>query len=162
MKRYLSAIIFIVAALGMTILVCDSTQAQPKRKARGNTYTKADVDRIIKRVETRADNFKREFDKALDKSRLNGSNREDELNGYAKDLERQTDELRREFDRRDLWIENKDEVRRCLNTASKLDVAMRNRTLGRDVETTWAALRYELNTLAKVYNLPVVGSSVYN
>lgn len=160
MKRYLSTIIFVVAALGMTILLSDSTQAQ--RKARGNTYTKADVDRIIKRVETRADNFKREFDKALDKSRLNGSNREDELNGYAKDLERQTDELRREFDRRDLWIENKDEVRRCLNTASKLDVAMRNRTLGRDVETTWAALRYELNTLAKVYNLPVVGSSVYN
>lgn len=160
MKRYLSTIIFVVAALGMTILMSDSTQAQ--RKARGNTYTKADVDRIIKRVETRADNFKREFDKALDKSRLNGSNREDELNGYAKDLERQTDELRREFDRRDLWIENKDEVRRCLNTASKIDVAMRNRTLGRDVETTWAALRYELNTLAKVYNLPVVGSSASN
>ena len=161
MKRHISAILFIVAIFGTMALMSDSTQAQ-RRRARGRTYTKAEVDQIIKRVETRADIFQKEFDKALDKSRLNGSNREDQLNQYAKDLEKETDELRREFDRRDLWIENKDEVRRCLNTASKLDVAMRNRKLGGDVESTWAALRYELNTLAKVYNLPVVGSSVYN
>lgn len=160
MKKQFVRIFFIaIVAFGALSLV-DSTQAQPRR-ARGKVYTKAEVDQIIKRVETRSDNFKKEFDRALDKSRLNGSNREDELNDYAKDLERQTDELRREFDRRDLWIENKDEVRHCLDTASKLDVAMRNRKLGRDVESTWAALRYELNTLARVYNLPVVGSSAY-
>jgi len=160
MKKHLSKIFFAFAAVFAVLLISDVSNAQP-RKARGRAYTKADVDNVIKRVETRADNFKKEFDEALDKSRLDGSDREDELNSYAKDLEKQTDELRREFDRRDLWIENKEEVRRCLATATKLDVAMRNRKLGRDVETTWAALRYELNTLAKVYNLPVVGSSAY-
>jgi hypothetical protein len=160
MKKNLSKIIFLFAATFAVLSLVEVGQAQPRR-ARGRVYTKADVDRIIKRVETRADNFKKEFDKALDKSRLDGTDREDELNSYAKDLEKATDELRSEFDRRDLWIENKDEVRSCLNIASKLDVAMRNRKLGPDVESTWAALRYELNTLAKVYNLPVVGSSAY-
>ncbi len=160
MKNNLSKIFFALAAVFAILLISDISQAQP-RKGRGRVYTKSDVENVIKRVETRTDNFKSEFDRALDKSKLDGTNREDQLNGYAKDLERQTDELRREFDRRDLWIENKEEVRRCLATATKLEVAMRNRTLGRDVETTWAALRYELNTLAKVYNLPVVGSSAY-
>jgi hypothetical protein len=160
MKKRMSKFFFMFAAIFAVGLLTDVANAQPRR-ARGKVYTKAEVDAIIKRVENRADNFKKEFDKALDKSRLDGSDREDELNQYAKDLEKQTDELRREFDRRDLWIENKEEVRRCLATATKINVAMRNRKLGRDVETTWAALRYELNTLAKVYNLPLVGSSAY-
>lgn len=123
--------------------------------------TKAEVDRIIKRVETRSDYFINAFDRALDNSRLNGSNREDYLNKRAKDLEVALDELRREFDRRDLWIENKDEVRRCLNIATDINVAMKNRKLGRNVESQWAALRSELNALARAYNLPGVGSRAY-
>lgn len=160
MIKSLSKVLFVFAVAFTVLMLADAANAQPRR-ARGRVYTKAEVGAIIARVETRSDNFKREFDKALDRSRLDGSNREDELNQYAKDLEKATDELRREFDRRDLWIENKEEVRRCLSLATKLDVAMRNRKLGRDVESTWAALRYELNTLAKVYNLPVVGSAAY-
>jgi hypothetical protein len=38
---------------------------------------------------------------------------------------------------------------------------MRRRRLGPKAESTWAALRYELNTLAEVYNLPLVGSATY-
>ena len=134
--------------------------AQP-RVARGRLYTKADVDRIIKRVEDRSDKFKKEFDKSLDRSRLNNTRREDQLNDYAEDLEKATDELRREFDRRDAWAENKSEVRKCLEIATKINVAMRARRLGPKVESTWSALRSELNTLAGVYNLPPVGSAQY-
>lgn len=160
MKTHTFKITYIAAALLVALLLCDSAQTQPRR-GRGRIYTKADVERIIKRVENRSDEFKKEFDKALDRSRLNGTKREDQLNQYAKDLEKATDELRREFDRRDQWIENRDEVRRCLALASKLDVAMRNRRLGSKVESTWSALRYELNTLAQIYNLPLIGSGAY-
>ena len=160
MKTHTFKITYIAAALLAALLLSDSAPAQPRR-GRGRAYTKADVERIIKRVENRSDEFKKEFDKALDRSRLNGTKREDQLNQYAKDLEKATDELRREFDRRDQWIENRDEVRRCLALASKLDVAMRNRRLGSKVESTWSALRYELNTLAQVYNLPLIGSGAY-
>ena len=150
----------LVTAIFTVMLVTVATQAQP-RQARGQMYTKADVKRVIDRVEERVDNFVGNFDNSLDNSRLNGSRREDNLNDRAKDLERATDELSREFSKRDAWIENKDEVRRCLNIATDLDKAMRNRRLGKKTETNWANVRYELNTLAKIYNLPQVGSGVY-
>jgi hypothetical protein len=124
-------------------------------------YTKAQVDRIIKNAETRSDIFVKSFDRALDHSRLNGSAREDYLNKRAKDLEKALDELRREFDRRDLWIENRDEVRKCLNIATDINVAMKNRRFGFGVEANWAALRAELNMLAQAYGLPKVGSPAY-
>lgn len=159
MKSYVSR--FALALAAALLLFPAITQAQP-RVARGRVYTKADVDRIIKRVEDRSDKFEKEFDRALDRSRLNNTRREDQLNDYAEDLEKATDELRREFDRRDTWAENKDEVRECLEIATKLDRAMRARRLGPKVESTWAALRAELNTLAGVYNLGTVGSAAYS
>ena len=142
------------------LFVTFNVAAQP-REARGRLYTKADVDRIIKRVETSSDKFKKEFDKALDRSRLNNTNREDRLNQYAKDLEHATDELRSQFDRNDKWIDNKEQVRTCLSLASRLNVAMRNRRLGPKVESRWVTVRYDLNTLADVYNLPPVGAAGY-
>ncbi|MGI8641605.1 MAG: hypothetical protein ACR2MG_16875 [Pyrinomonadaceae bacterium] len=122
---------------------------------------KAKVDVIIKRVEENTDDFVGLFDKSLDKSGLNGTNREDYLNKRAHDLESATDELRREFDRRDSWAENKDEVRKCLNIASDINGTMRNRKLGAATEAKWVRVRNELNNLAAAYNLPKVGSGAY-
>jgi hypothetical protein len=157
MKSYFR---FALATAFTVLLVAGFVQAQP-RVARGRVYTKADVDRIIKRVEDSTDKFKKEFDKALDHSRLNNTNREDQLNEYAKDLEHATDDLRKHFDKTDAWIENKEQVRICLSLASKINVAMRNRRLGPKVESRWASVRYDLNTLAGVYNLPIVASPEY-
>jgi hypothetical protein len=151
----------IALALAAALLLIPGLAQAQRREARGRLYTKADVDTIIKRVEERSDKFEKEFDKALDRSRLNNTKREDQLNDYADDLEKATDELREEFDRHDAWAENKAEVRKCLELATKLNVALRNRRLGPKVESTWSALRYELNTLADVYNLPLVGSAQY-
>lgn len=147
------------AALLMLLALANEGSAQ--RRGRGRNYTKAQVDRIIKNVEQRTDRFVSQFDRSLDRSRLNNTNREDKLNDKARDLESATDELRREFDRRDSWIENKDEVRRCLNIAADINVAMRNRKFNRATENNWANVRAELNALARVYNLPVIGSGVY-
>lgn len=150
-----------LSAVCAALLFLAANAAAQGREARGRIYTKADVDRIIKRVETSTDKFKKEFDKALDHSRLNNTNREDQLNQRAKDFEHATDELRKQFDRTDKWIDNKEQVRTCLSLASRLNVAMRNRRLGPKVESRWASLRYDLNTLADVYNLPPVGSPGY-
>jgi hypothetical protein len=157
MKTYFR---FALAVAFTVLLVAGFAKAQP-RVARGRVYTKADVDRIIKRVEDSTDKFKKEFDKALDHSRLNNTNREDQLNEYAKEFEHATDDLRKHFDKTDAWIENKEQVRTCLSLASKINVAMRNRRLGPKAESRWNGLRYDLNTLAGVYNLPLVGSASY-
>lgn len=149
-----------LAALIMVFALADASFAQ-QRRARGKNYTKAQVENIIARVEERVDNFVGRIDNALDNSRLDGSRREDNINDRAKDLEKATDELRREFDRRDQWVENKDEVRQCLNIANDINVVMKRRKFNRETEANWERVRYELNTLAKVYNLPNVGSGAY-
>ena len=150
-----------LGVLFVILVLADVGNAQRRRESRGKRMTKAQVEQVINRVEERVDNFDDYFDKSLDKSRLDGTNREDWLNKRASDLETATDELRREFDRRDTWAENKNEVRNCLNIASDIDKTVRNRKFGRATETIWARVRYELNTLADIYNLPKVGSNTY-
>lgn len=157
MKKILTTAVFAITALFSVILLADDASAQNRR----NAYTKRDVDRIIKNVENRVDVFVRQFDRSLDRSRLDDSRREDVLNRKARSLESATDELRRDFDRRDRWIENKDEVRRCLNIAADIQVAMRNQRFNRATENNWRAVQAELNALARVYNLPAIGSGVY-
>jgi len=161
MRKNLLKMFVGLSAVLMVLVMADATFAQRTKKARGKTYTKADVERVIKRVEERMDNFVDNFDEALDNSNLDGSKREDNLMDRARDLESATDELRREFDRSDRWVENKAEVRSALNIATDINKTMKNRRLGAKTEGNWARVRYELNTLAKIYNLPKVGSRVY-
>ena len=149
-----------LAAVLMVLTFASESNAQ-RRESRGRMKSKAQVKVIVDRVEDRVDNFVSKYDKSLDRSRLNGTSREDWLMKRARDLEGATDELSREFQRRDAWIENKDEVRKCLNIASDIDKNMKNYNFGAATETNWAKVRYELNTLADVYNLPKVGSSAY-
>ncbi|NNF00248.1 MAG: hypothetical protein HKN25_14610 [Pyrinomonadaceae bacterium] len=148
------------SAILMILILADTGSAQ-KRKARGKTYTKQQVEKVIKRVETRADNFVDNFDESLDNSNLDGTEREDDLMKRARELENETDRLEREFDKSDRWIENRPQVRRVLNIATDINVIVKRRRLGGKTEANWAKLRYELNTLAKIYNLPVVGSRKY-
>lgn len=150
-----------LAAVLMILSFADVSNAQKRRESRGRKMSKAQVKAVIDRLENRVDNFVRHYDRSLDNSGLNGSRREDFLNGRARQLESATDELAREFQRRDAWIENKDEVRRCLKIAGDIDQSMRNRRLSRDTENIWAKVRFELNTLADIYNLPKVGSRAY-
>ena len=130
-----------------------TTPAEAQRRGRARAYTKADVDRVIRRVEDRSDQFVRLFDRALDRSRLDGTRREDRLNEQAKNLERTLDDLRREFDRKESYIETRPEVGRALNVAEDINRAMRRRRMGGETERQWNLLRNELNALALVYNL---------
>lgn len=163
MKKYFVNLFVVLAAALMVLSLADEASAQRnRRESRGKLRSKAEVKTIINRVEDRVDNFVKNYDKSLDRSRLNGSSRENWLMQRARELESATDELAREFDRRDAWVENKDEVRRCLNIASDIDRNMRNYKYGAVTEGNWNRVRYELNTLADVYNLPQVGSKAYN
>jgi len=150
-----------IAAVLMLISLADNANAQRRREARNRLMTKAQVKNVINRVEDRMDNFVKNYDRSLDRSKLNGSSREDWLNRRAHDLETATDELAREFDRRDAWVENRDEVRKCLNIASDIDRNMLNYRFGPATENNWANVRFELNTLADIYNMPKVGAPVY-
>jgi hypothetical protein len=152
----------VLATIVAVLMLADTGAAQRNlREARGQRYTKAQVKQVINRVEDRVDNFVKNFDRSLDRSAKNGTDREDWLNRRARDLETATDELAREFNRRDAWVENKDETRKCLNIASDIDRNVRRNRYGEGTENNWSRVRFELNTLADIYNLQRIGANSY-
>ncbi len=155
MKTYRMSLLLLVAFVA-TLFVFSDAEAQRRGRGRGRGYTKSDVNRVIQRVETRSDAFVSVLDRALDRSRLDGSRREDELNRLAQQLENQLDTVRRDFDRRDGYYETRPEIARVLNIANNINNTMQRRRLGREAERSWAALRADLNALANVYGLPRV------
>jgi hypothetical protein len=149
----------IFVALAVVCSVCAlSTEAgaQRRRPPRPRGYTKAQVGVIITRVENRSDEFVRNFDAALDRSGLDGTRREDNLNERARNLERSLDDLRREFDRKESYLATRPEVARALRIATEINQVMKRRRMGAETERRWTMLRVELNTLADVYNLPML------
>jgi hypothetical protein len=152
MKKILSKFTFALAAPFAVLLLATGAQAQ-RESPRARGYTKAEVDAIIHRVESRSDEFRRLFDKALDNSRLDGTRREDELNAQAKRLRNSLDNLRREFDRNENYRDTRPQVSSTLDIAADINRTMRRRRLGGETERQWALLRDELNTLADVYEL---------
>jgi len=116
-------------------------------------YTRPMVDRLIRQAESRSNQFVAVFDRALDRSRLEGTIREDRLNERAAELERQLNVTREELNRSgNQWairssISNAIEVGRAINNV------MRKRNLTPNAERQWMLLRSDLNRLASVYNL---------
>ncbi len=137
-----------------TIVGCLFTTALGQGRARGRFYSKSDVDRIIKRVETHSDSFKDLVDRTLDRSRLDGSRKEDNINEQVKQLEKELDELRGEFDKRDSWRETRNDVRDVLKQADEVGRIVTRNTFPPKVKAEWAGLRRDINTLAGVYDLP--------
>ena len=152
MSKSFSKVISGAIVVCLLAVMSVSLQAQ-NRRYRNRVYTKAEIDRIIRRVENQSDLFVRSFDRSLDNSRLEGTMREDNLNQRARNLENDLDSLRLEFDRTDRYLDTRSRVSRALSTAEGINTAMRRRRLGVNTERLWARLRTELNALAYAYNL---------
>ena len=158
MKKNITKSLLAVMAVLTVFAFADVANAQTYRVVRQRQYTRASVDSVIRRVENRTDRFVKQFDKSLDRSVLDGSRREDNLNQSAKNLESATDELRREFNRHRNYLETRQNVQRCLSIGANINTAMRNRRFNRVTENNWRNLRNELNALARVYNLSPMGA----
>jgi hypothetical protein len=122
-------------------------QAQGQRPYRTNDRQ---VQRVLDRIEARAETFRMSLDEALDNSRLNGSTTEDQVNNYVSEFERATDRLRERFsDRRAVSTD----VEEVLNRALYLDQFVRQNQLGNQARRDWNMLRSDLNLLAQYYNV---------
>jgi len=153
---------FITTAMSLSLmcaaLLISASGAPAQGTARGQYYTKADVERLIKRVEERSDSFRKVIDRSLDQSALDGTNREDNINQQVKELENAIDTLRKEFDRAQTWQESRNQVQRVLNEADEVNAIVRRGRWrrGGPVKSEWALVRNDLNRLAGVYDLPLL------
>jgi peptidoglycan hydrolase CwlO-like protein len=155
MKR-LSIVVLIAVAASLVLTTSVPTLAQRQGRYRGRVYTKADVDRIIKRVETRSDDFKKIVDKSLDRSVLDGTKKEDNINEQIKEFEKALDHLRSEFDRQQEWRETRSQVKDVLKESDEVNAIIRIGRFGATIEREWAAIRADLNRLAGIYELPLL------
>ncbi|HEY1404372.1 MAG TPA: hypothetical protein VGB05_09620 [Pyrinomonadaceae bacterium] len=153
MSKNISRTIIAVIALFMLTTASIPAEAQMRGGYRRGNYTKAQVERVIRRVENQSDRFVRSFDNSLDRSRADGTRREDDLNQRARDLENAIDSLRLEFDRTDRYQDTRAQVSNVLSTAEGINTALRRRRLRNNTERLWTQLRSELNALASFYNL---------
>jgi len=153
MRKHFARPIIGLAVCCLMLAVAVPALSNYQGRYRGRGYNKADVERIIKRVEDRSDEFKKIFDDSLDRSSLDGTRAEDRLNDRVKDFEKELDDLRDEFDRNDSWRETRSNVEKVMREAEGVNIVMKNRRLPARVEASWVVLRAELNRLAGIYNL---------
>lgn len=121
-----------------------SSEAQAQRFPRRDN---GQVEQILSRIETNTDSFQNSLDDALDRSRLNGTNQEDEINRYVRDFERATDRLLERYDRGQNVTSD---IRSVLSSASRIDNFLQRRRLGPRVERDWSTVRRSVNDLERI------------
>jgi hypothetical protein len=148
--------------------------------AQTNPFTKAQVGDRIRKVEDGVDEFqkylenrgqdaKSRADSAKSSgatTRRQGSNStntgaranqanqtKDDLENAMDDLNRTTNRLRRKFDSTSSYLETKAQMEQVMDSARRVNQVMTKGNYGTQAERYWAALRTNINDLARCYNL---------
>ena len=107
------------------------------------------VRNLLQRLESHSDRFRSSVDQALDRSRIDGSKAEDNINQFVKDFEAATDRLKDRFDDDNAATMTALEV---LRRAARIDAFMRQHVLMPAAQTDWRSLRGSLDQLAVAYH----------
>jgi hypothetical protein len=143
-KSSLIALVFVITCLGVATRAHAQVIGQPYR------LSDKEVERILHRIENQANNFRRSLDAALDRSRLNSTNREDDINAFIKNFNEQTKRLHDRFDDHKSVAAD---VEAVLNSAASIDQFMRRQRLSERSQNDWSTLRASLDDLAEAYNV---------
>ena len=138
------ALLFVITSLAVAAPARAQVVGQPYR------LSDKEVEKILHRIENQSNNFRRSLDAALDRSRLNGTNREDDINSFIKNFDEQTKRLHDRFD------DNKSvaaDVEAVLNSAAAIDQFVHRQRLSERAQNDWSTLRASLDDLAQAYNV---------
>ena len=119
--------------------------------AKGAPVGEADIKNLLQHIEDMADKYKLTLDAALDNSALNNTDAEDEINAINADFRKATRNL--EDNRNsDSASESAKDV---LTKAKRIDGFLRkhNSKLTPEVQSSWGAVRTDLERLARLYNV---------
>lgn len=156
MNRYKSLVaVFAFALLVLSLPVIASAQWRDNRRNDddyyGNNRSNRNLNATIRNLKNRSREFERRLDRELDRSRIDGTRREDQLNAMASDFARAADRLDREYDNRRDYRNSQDEARRVLQLGSQLDRALSRGRLGNNVQRDWYRIRQDLRILSNAF-----------
>jgi len=148
--------IFAAAILALALPAAASAQwgGYPQNRYpdnRGNgRYDDRGLRDSVNRLDRLAKDFERDMDRALDRSRANGSNREDQINNQVHQFRDAVGDLKsRVGNGRDL-NRSSNEARRVLQEADQLDRFARRGFDGR-TSSEWSQIQQELRYISSVY-----------
>jgi hypothetical protein len=174
-KRIASSCMTMVAVVGLSAVA--QAQTNPFTKAQvGDRIRKVEdgVDQFQKYLENRGQDAKSRADSAQSsgattrRQRSDSSNTdartnqakqtEDDLENAMDDLNRTTNRLRRKFDPTSNYLETKAQMQQVMDSARRANQVMTKGNYGSQAEKYWAALRANINDLARCYNLTPMGA----
>lgn len=122
----------------------------PDNRGRGR-YDERSVRDSAQRLDRLAKDFERDMDRALDRSRTNGTSREDRINEQVHQFRRAAGDYKsRVGNGRDL-NRSADEARRLLQEAQQVDRIARPRWYDSRLSSQWSAIQRELRFISDVY-----------
>ena len=148
--KYSASYFALAAAICLICLTGTATQTRAQVVGQPYRLNDKEVERILTRIENQTKTFRKSLDSSLDRSRLNGTHREDDINSFIKAFEEQTKHLRDRFkDHKSVAAD----VQAVLDRAAEIDGFMTRQRLSGRAEEDWSALRGNLDELAQAYNV---------
>lgn len=108
-----------------------------------------DVERIIRRIELRSEQFRSNLDSSLDKRGYRGK-RVNLVNTFIELFSEQVKRLRDQFNK---GSSSTSDVRAVLDCAAPIDEFMTRNRLSSEAQNDWTGLRNKLDRLALAYNV---------
>lgn len=163
-RRTLSFSIFAAAILALCLPVLAAAQGgygypDSGRNRNGNygRYDERYLKDSIQRLDRLSKDFERDLDRALDRSRVNGTRTEDQINAQGHDFRRAVSNLKSNFGNgRDL-NRSRDEAQRVLQEAQQFDRIGRARGIDSRVASEWSQIQRELSIISDAYGLGYYG-----
>jgi hypothetical protein len=147
-----SLVITTLATLGFpTLAAAQGYDPWYRNRDRRYDYYGRDLRDSVRRVDRLSGQLKGDLDHALDRTRLDGSYREDQINRLAHDFHEAASKFKDRFDDgRDL-NRAAGEARRTLELGAQLDRFISRHNLGGRVESKWAQISSDLRVIARAY-----------
>jgi hypothetical protein len=118
-----------------------------------NRYDNRALRDAARRVDDRSGDFQRHLDSALDRSRYDGTRREDRINEIALEFHDAANALRnRVGDGRD-FNRSSNAARRVLQLGSRIDQLVSRQRLDGRTQSDWSQIRQDLRVIADIYSL---------
>jgi hypothetical protein len=137
---YSLALAVLVALAGLFTTI----EAQPYRSSH------EEVKKLLERIEQGTDVFRNSLKEALDKSRLDDTKREDNINQFVKEFEQATDRLKDRYSDKSTAVVTVEEV---LQRGTAIDNFVERHWLSQRAQRAWGNLYRDLNELARAYGV---------
>lgn len=141
-----------ISMMLLLALASMGVSAQTRQTSRRMTRAREDqVRQLIHRLEDRTDQFRSTLDTSLDRSSIDGTRAEDNINMFVSDFQDAVHQLHQRFDDR---LATSADVQQVINRSQRINNFLQRRQLDTSVTNAWANIRVDLSELARIYGVP--------